>query len=83
MSAQLAYFAQPFNGRRPGEPLPFLCAQDAEEGGALLAKMADGVVVYQQIIDPEAQIYDEPEVLAVHGDVPSEALAPQGEAEAA
>ena len=53
------------------ERFEFLCALDAEEGGAILARTAAGVLVFQQWIDLEAQIYDEPEILAEHGQVPS------------
>lgn len=76
MSRQLRYFAQPFwtARREPAERYEFLCALDAEEGGAILQTSADGVLVYQQWIDAEADIHGDPEVLAVLGDVPTAAL---------
>jgi hypothetical protein len=84
MAARLAYFAQPFFAEagqfRAGPLYPFNCASDAEEGGELLSRMAAGAVAYQQIIDPEAELFDEPEMLAVFGRVPASAREPQGEA---
>jgi hypothetical protein len=76
VAQRLHYFAQPFwRGRRePGPRYPFLCAVEAEEGGAILAKSADGVLVYQQWVDPEAEIFSDIEVLAIMGDVPRAAL---------
>lgn len=76
MAGRLHYLAQPFWGAdlRPGEPLPFMCAVDAEEGGAILAQSARGAIAYQQYIDPEGPIYGDPEILARWGDVPSGAL---------
>lgn len=82
MPRRLLYFAQPYwsTRREPAERYEFRCAVDAEEGGRLLmAGLADGVLVYQQWVDPEAEIYGEPEVLARHGDVPSAALAIDGD----
>ena len=73
MSRRLHYFAQPFwNGRsEPATRYEFTCAVDAEEGGRLLmAGAADGVIVYQQWMDVEGDIFGEPEELARHGDVP-------------
>lgn len=75
MSRQLRYIAQPYWNGRPGELYPFCCAVDAEEGGEILARSASGVLVFQQWIDAEIGIFDEPDVLAVHGDVPRHALA--------
>ncbi|CAN7172419.1 hypothetical protein [Brevundimonas sp. LjRoot202] len=77
MPRRLHYFAQPFWNDRsvPAERYEFLCAVDAEEGGLILAKSADGVLVYQQWIDAAAEIFADPEVLAVHGKVPRGALA--------
>jgi len=74
MPRRLHYFAQPFTSGRPGEPYPFLCAMDAEEGGAILARSADGVLVYQQWRDDTASLADDPEVLQIIGDVPADAL---------
>ena len=53
---------------------------DAEEGGAILARQAVGVVVFQQWIDLEALIYEEPEIIAQFGDVPRAATAIDGDA---
>lgn len=82
MPRRLHYFAQPFwNDRRvPAERFEFLCAVEAEEGGQILARSADGVLVYQQWIDTEAEIFGDPEVLEVHGSVPQSAFAvdPEG-----
>lgn len=74
MPRRLHYFAQPFWNGRPGGLLPFLCAMDAEEGGAILARSADGVLVYQQWRDDEEALADDPEVLQIIGDVPAGAL---------
>lgn len=74
MSRRRHYIAQPFWTREgrivPGELHEFVCAIDAEEGGQILARTAAGVLVYQQVIDGEAQLYDEPEVLRIFGEVP-------------
>ncbi len=73
MARRLMYFARPIlltaSGLRGGEPMPFLSAQDAEDGGRLVAKMAYGAVAYQQLADPEFDIWEDPELLAVFGDV--------------
>jgi hypothetical protein len=74
MPRRLRYIAQPFWDGRPGEPLPFLCAMDAEEGGRLLMSQADGVLVFQQWADEEPGLCDDPEILVVMGDVPASAL---------
>lgn len=73
MPRRLHYFAQPFWNDRaePAERYEFTCAVDAEEGGRLLmAGSADGVLVYQQWADAEAEIFGDPETLAKLGDVP-------------
>jgi len=70
---RLHYFAQPFWNDRaePAERYEFTCAVDAEEGGrVLMAGSADGVLVYQQWADAEAEIFGDPEPLARLGDVP-------------
>lgn len=79
MPRQLRYIAQPFTNGRPGTQYSFLCALDAEAGGDILARSSDGVLVFQQWVDPEAGAYDDPEVLAVRGAVPSAALAIDGD----
>jgi hypothetical protein len=81
MSRRLRYFAQPFwAGRRElAARYEFPCAMDAEEGGDILARSADGVLVYQQYVDEDAQIFDEPEVLQKLGQVPLAALTIDGE----
>jgi hypothetical protein len=78
----LRYVAQAFWGDelRPGDPLPFLCAVDAEEGAAILAKTAEGVVAFQQVYDPEGPIYGEPDILGVWGRVPADAVSMDGAA---
>lgn len=80
MPRQLRYFAQPFTAGRPGPLYPFLCAVDAEAGGQILARSMDGVLVYQQWVDTDADLVGDPEVLAVSGDIPRAALAidPEG-----
>lgn len=77
MPRRLHYFAQPFfAGRRDAaQRFEFVCAVDAEEGGAILAKSADGVLVYQQWVDAEADVFEDPETLAVIGEVPAVARA--------
>lgn len=82
MPGRLHYFAQPFwNDRRePAQRYEFTCALDAEEGGRLLiAGAADGVLVYQQWADADAEIYGDPEVLACLGDVPAAAVTIDGD----
>lgn len=68
------YCVQSFKvvGRRlePGTRLAFPCATEAEESGRRLAPRAAGVVVYMQAGYPEADVWDEPELLAAHGSVP-------------
>lgn len=84
MAREMRYVAQPFwrqkRGLVPGEPLPFLCARDAEEGAQILARSAAGAVAYQQVVDVHAEIYDEPEILWASGDLPAGATAVDGEA---
>lgn len=75
MGRQLRYIAQPYWNGRPGHPYPFCCAVDAEEGGEILARSASGVLVFQQWVDLVAYIFEEPEILAVHGNVPRHVLA--------
>jgi len=84
MMRRLHYFAQPFWSARmdPAHRYEFACAVDAEEGGEILATAADGVLVYQQVIDPESGAHDDPEILAVHGSVPSGAICIDGDAPA-
>lgn len=74
MPGVLRYFALPYWNGRPGEPYPFLCAVDAEEGGAILMRKACGVVVYQQWFDDASGAIDEPEALRVLGAAPDGAL---------
>jgi hypothetical protein len=75
MPRRLRYIAQPFWAGRPGEPYGFLCATDAEEGGRLLMSQADGVLVFQQWADDDAEVIEDPELLQVLGDVPAAAIA--------
>lgn len=82
MPRRLHYFAQPYWSARldPAQRYEFTCAVDAEEGGRLLmAGSANGVLVYQQWMDAEADIYGDPEVLATFGAVPSAAKSIDGE----
>jgi hypothetical protein len=79
MPRQLRYIAQPFRDGRPSAPYRFLCAVDAEAGGEILARSTDGVLVFQQWTDAEAAIFEEPEILAVFGEVPSAALMIDGD----
>jgi hypothetical protein len=58
----------------------FVCAIDAEEGAAILAKQAAGVIAFQQEFDPAGPIYGEPEILGVWGKVPPEAISMDGAA---
>lgn len=75
MSRQLRYIALSFTAGQPGSEYPFLCALDAEAGGEILARSMDGVLVFQQWFDPDAWTFEDPEILAAWGDVPSGALA--------
>lgn len=70
MQKVLTYIAQPFNDGRAGQPYSFVCAMDAEEGGRILLTRADGVLVFQQWVDPVSGITDEPEVLMRLGNLP-------------
>jgi len=74
MTRRLRYIAQPFWEGRPGEAYGFLCATDAEEGGRILMVQADGVLVFQQCIDDDAETESEPEVLLILGEVPAAAM---------
>lgn len=49
----------------------FTCAVDAEEGARILARLAPGVVAYQQWGDPDVGVWDEPDPLVIAGDVPA------------
>lgn len=82
MAREMRYIAQAFWGARlrPGEPMPFVCATDAEEGAAILAQSAEGVVAYQQFVDDDGPLYDEPEILGTWGRVPAAAISIDGEA---
>jgi len=75
MPRRLHYYAQPFWDLReePAQRYEFVCAVDAEEGGEILARSADGVLVYQQWADVELDLYADIEILAQHGSVPSAA----------
>jgi hypothetical protein len=72
------YIAQPYWNRAggivAGEPYTFLSATDAEEGGAILSRQAVGVLVFQQWVDVEALIFEEPAIIAVYGQVPRDAM---------
>lgn len=73
MSRRLHYYAQPYWAarREPAQRYEFMCALDAEEGGRMLiAGRADGVLVYQQCGDADADLWDDPEMLLTLGDVP-------------
>lgn len=78
MAVRLYYFARTVHvvgGRlEGGEPLPFLCAQDAEEGAAVLSKLGFGAIAYQQLADPDFDVWEEPELLATFGEVDGRAL---------
>lgn len=81
MPSQLRYIAQAFWGSdlRPGEPLGFICAVDAEEGAQILARSARGAIAFQQEYDPEGPLYGEPEILGRWGSVPVGAVAIDGD----
>ncbi|MFC7378230.1 hypothetical protein [Brevundimonas sp. GCM10030266] len=49
----------------------FSCAVDAEEGARILAKLAPGVIAFQQWGDPEVDVWDDPDPLVIAGEVPS------------
>ena len=80
MARQLHYFARPLvlvDGQlQGGERMHFFSAQDAEEGARLLARMAIGAVAYQQLGDAEHDIWDDPELLAIYGEVPESVVWP-------
>lgn len=70
MPRRLRYIAQPFHEGRAGEPYPFVCAVDAEEGGRILLTRADGVLVFQQWFDDVTGMDEEPDVLLALGRLP-------------
>lgn len=76
MPRRLHYYAQPFwdHRREPAQRYEFVCAVDAEEGGEILARSADGVLVYQQWADVEIELFGDIEVLAKHGSIPRAAI---------
>jgi hypothetical protein len=51
----------------PDAPIFRTSAVDAEALGFRLARRRAGVVVYEMCGDPEADIWDEPEVIAAYG----------------
>lgn len=73
MACRLFYFARSVvsvGGRlQGGTPLPFVSAQDAEDGGAMIARLEGAAIAYQQIGDPEHDLWEEPELLGVFGDL--------------
>ena len=77
MPRRLHYFAQPVwrAGATRSQRYEFRSAVDAEEGGRILARSADGVLVYRQWIDAEIDLFEDPEVLSILGDVPHTLLA--------
>lgn len=74
MPRRLRYIAQPFYDGLAGEPYPFVCAVDAEEGGRILLTRADGVLVFQQWFDDVTGMDEEPDVLLTLGRLPPELL---------
>lgn len=70
MPRRLRYIAQPFFDGRAGEPYPFVCAVDAEDGGRILLTRAEGVLVFQQGFDDVTGIEEDLEVLLVLGELP-------------
>lgn len=54
----------------------FTSATEAEDLGARLALKSAGVVVYALAGDPEAGVWEEPEIFALHGEAPDEIASP-------
>lgn len=78
MPTRLHYFARAVRNAagvmQGGEPHRFVTAQDAEDGGALLARLEGAAVAYQQMGDAETDIWDEPELLGVYGELTEAAV---------
>jgi hypothetical protein len=61
---RLHYYVQAENGVLE----EFTCASDAERAGEAYAAKGRPAVAYMMWGDPEAECWDEPEVLAQHGE---------------
>ena len=73
MGWRLHYFALEIGGARTALHA-FACAVDAEEGARIIARMADGVVAFQQWGNPETAEWEAPDPLLVIGRVPDGSL---------
>lgn len=77
MARKTIYCVQPFwrNGKRhePGPARQFSGEDKARAEGERLAGSAPGVVVLKVEGWPEADCWDDPVILATHGDVPAAA----------
>ena len=68
MSRRLRYFAQAIAADGSAKsPHEFVCALDAEDGGAILARGGNPVVVYQQWLDEASGSHEDPEILLTFG----------------
>jgi nitrous oxide reductase accessory protein NosL len=70
---RLHYFALEIGGARTVLHA-FACAVDAEEGARIIARLADGVVAFQQWGNPETAEWEAPDPLLVIGCVPDGSL---------
>lgn len=61
-------------GRRlvSDQPIPAKSREAAVAMAEKLKARKDGVVAYSQNVDPEVDVYDDPVILASHGDVPED-----------
>ena len=59
-------------GVQPGATHHAKSEDEARQLGAALSKRAGGVVVLRVVGNPEADYWEEPEILARHGDAPRE-----------
>lgn len=73
MAWRLHYFALEITAR--GAVVhTFTCAVDAEEGAQAIARLADGVVAFQQWGNPVSDEWEAPDPLLVIGRVPDGSL---------
>lgn len=74
MTRKTIYCAQAFwrqNGRLQAGPVhQFMTAERALAGGEILARSCAGAAVYSLTGEPDTDFWDEPVILARHGDAP-------------
>lgn len=74
MARKTIYCARAFwktqSGLEGGRVHQFLTPERAMEGGAILAKSADGVAVFSLTGEPDTDYWDEPKIIERLGDAP-------------